>query len=158
MEAEVEVRKRDTGFSLVELMIAVVVIGILASIAIPGLLNAVQRGRQKRTMADIRSLGTAVESYALDTSHYPRNYGPGPVEGGVEADLEPYFIVASPLKDGWYNPMLYTSDARGTLYTMTSLGSDGVPDSGTGGPTGDFDCDIEFSNGQFVQWPEGMQT
>lgn len=151
-------RKPDSGFTLVELMIVVVVIGILASIAIPGLLTALQRARQKRTMADIRSLGTAIESYGLDTSHYPWNFSLAPVVGGVEPHLEPYFIVASPLEDGWHSPLLYASGPTGNWYSIISFGSDGANDGGGTGPTGDFDCDIIFSSGQFIKWPEGLQT
>ena len=41
---------------------------------------------------------------------------------------------------------------------ITSHGSDGVADGGGLGVTTDFDCDILFSNGQFIKWPEGIQT
>ena len=64
--------KRDSkGFTLIELLIVVAIIGIIAAIAIPNLLNAIDRGKQKRTMADMRSIGTAVESYAVDNNVYP---------------------------------------------------------------------------------------
>ncbi|PYT07794.1 MAG: hypothetical protein DMF49_07090 [Acidobacteria bacterium] len=58
-------RSKQTGFTLIELLIVVAIIGIIAAIAIPNLLNAIDRGKQKRTMADIRSVGTAVEEYAV---------------------------------------------------------------------------------------------
>ena len=59
-------RRRIEGFTLIELLIVVAIIGIIAAIAIPNLLNAIDRGKQKRTMADLRSIGTAVESYAIE--------------------------------------------------------------------------------------------
>ena len=63
--------RRESGFTLIELLIVIAIIGILAAIAIPNLLNAVQRGKQKRTMSDMRALATAVEAYAVDNNVYP---------------------------------------------------------------------------------------
>src|SRR6266704_329694 len=65
--------RKEKGFTLIELLIVVAIIGIIAAIAIPNLLNAIDRGKQKRTMADERSIGTAVESYAVDNNFYPKN-------------------------------------------------------------------------------------
>ena len=59
------------GFTLIELLIVVAIIGIIAAIAIPNLLNAIDRGKQKRTMADLRSMGTAIEEYSIDNNFYP---------------------------------------------------------------------------------------
>ena len=58
-------------FTLIELLIVLAIIGILAAIAIPNLMNAVDKSKQRRTMSDIRSIGTAVESYAVDNAGYP---------------------------------------------------------------------------------------
>ena len=65
------IRLNKKGFTLIELLIVVAIIGIIAAIAIPNLLNAIQRGKQKRTMADMRAVGTAVEAYAVDNNLYP---------------------------------------------------------------------------------------
>jgi len=59
------------GFTLIELLIVVAIIGIIAAIAIPNLLNAIQRGKQKRTMADMRAIATSAEAYAVDNNLYP---------------------------------------------------------------------------------------
>ena len=63
--------RRQKGFTLIELLIVVAIIGIIAAIAIPNLLNAINRSRQKRTMADMRTIGTGTEAYAVDWSYYP---------------------------------------------------------------------------------------
>ena len=73
--------KRDSkGFTLIELLIVVAIIGIIAAIAIPNLLNAIDRGKQKRTMADMRSIGTAMESFAVDNNVYPVAATPAALE------------------------------------------------------------------------------
>lgn len=64
-------RRALQGFTLVELLIVVAIIAILASIAIPNLLQAQTRSKVARAKADVRSLATALESYHTDWNSYP---------------------------------------------------------------------------------------
>ena len=78
----------------------------------------------------------------------------------IETALEPVFIRILPTEDTWQNAIHYVSD--GKVYTARSLARDGrlggsLTVSGTGGATSDFDCDIVFAGGQFLQWPAGAQ-
>ena len=68
-------KRNKKGFTLIELLIVVAIIGIIVAIAIPNLLNAIQRAKQKRTMGDMRTAGTAAEAYAVDFNHYPAAAG-----------------------------------------------------------------------------------
>jgi len=151
--------RKSKGFTLIELLIVVAIIGIIAAIAIPNLLNAIDRGKQKRTMADLRSIGTAVEAYSVDTNFYPTgNTMAG--SSGLQGVLEPTYIKKLPLTDGWNTNMEYNQGATaGAGYTVKSYGK-GAQEEGspTGGKTTDFTKDIIFVDGQFTQWPEGVQN
>ena len=59
------------GFTLIELLIVVAIIGILAAIAVPSFLNAQIRAKISRVQADQRNIGTALESYYIDSNAFP---------------------------------------------------------------------------------------
>ncbi len=148
--------RKQRGFTLIELLIVVAIIGIIAAIAIPNLLNAINRGRQKRTMADLRSIGTALEAYSVDFNFYPK------VAAAVVTDLTPYlsptFIKRLPLNDGWNQAIRLQMTAAGTSYTVYSTAKGATAGTWSAGAKTDFTDDIVFADGQFYQWPEGMQT
>ena len=163
------IKKNQKGFTLIELLIVVAIIGILAAIAIPNLLTAMQRAKQKRTMADMRTIATAWEARATDVNKYNAAGGvtvPGTKIANSDMDkiLSPTYIKSLPPKDGWGNAWEYDSDqALGASiaaqqYAITSFGRDGVKEgSPKGSSTTNFDCDIIYSQGGFLQYPEGVQ-
>jgi general secretion pathway protein G len=145
--------KKTQGFTLIELLIVVAIIGIIAAIAIPNLLNAIDRGKQKRTMADLRSIGTAIEEYSIDNNVYPNGRADMTT---LQSDIEPLYIRTAPEDDGWGRAFVVSTAT--TNYTVCSGGKDGGScTSDAGGATTDFNSSITFANGQFVQWPEGAQ-
>jgi len=162
--------RKQKGFTLIELLIVVAIIGILAAIAIPNLLTALQRSRQKRSMADMRTISTAWEARATDVNAYN---AAGAVAGfptiainvtDLQKHLTPTYVKTFPGKDGWGNDFKMFADqawGNGTAaqqYGVQSLGKDGKDDGGTAaGATTNFDCDILFTNGTFLKYPEGVQ-
>ena len=159
------IKKNQKGFTLIELLIVVAIIGILAAIAIPNLLTAMQRAKQKRSMADMRTIATAWEARATDVNKYNAAGGfvPSTVvpNATMNTMLSPTYIKSMPANDGWGNAWVFDTDTTGQTYAITSKGRDGLlagtaPSAVT--TTTSFDCDIIYSQGQFLQYPEGVQT
>src|SRR5262249_24413382 len=118
-------------------MIVVMIIGVIAAISIPNLMTAIERSRQKRTMADMRNLATAWEARDVETGRF--NAAGGQVPGitdvvdvnNLEYELAPTYIKTMPKTDGWKHPYeLFTSapwgsPAPGAGYAIISPGRDG---------------------------------
>ncbi|MGZ5381867.1 MAG: prepilin-type N-terminal cleavage/methylation domain-containing protein [Thermoanaerobaculia bacterium] len=170
-------KRNNKGFTLIELLIVVAIIGIIVAIAIPNLLNAIQRAKQKRTMGDMRTAGTAAEAYAVDFNHYPAaaaayvppvgltvppvtTFGaPGPSVTTLNGQVVPTYIRLLPLVDGWNSFFLYgTAGTNFQDYVIYSNGKDGKVLAPVYGETTNFNLDIVFIDGQFVQYPQGAQN
>ena len=151
------------GFTLIELLIVIAIIGIIAAIAIPNLLTALQKGKQKATMGDMKSIGTAVESYMTDLYMAPGG-GTATTVGGLGANLEPFYIKVLPENDGWGGSFGYASGTAGTeqqdLYSIVSYGRGNAVDGMdidespyVVSSMDNFGNDICYSNGNFTYAP-----
>lgn len=158
--AEVAALERRSGFPAVAaavvavVLVGVAVLGIIAAIAIPNLLNAIQRGREKRTMVDMVVIRDALEGYAAYHGRYPSAVSS--IEE-LTGHLEPDFIPELPRVDGWSRPFEFRSQPGGDGWELASLGRDGEAGPRPGGETTDFDSDLVLDTSGWRQWPRGIE-
>ena len=161
-------RKRQGGFTLIELLIVVAIIGIIAALLIPNFLDALQKAKQKRTVADMRNVGTAAMSWLTDqvaaSAAGAFTVSSVTYSASSAADMEGFlvsqYIQDVPEKDGWKQAYVYQRNTNVALSSIFSIGSGGRTTAPTGDydttafdPT-DYDQDIIWADGFFVRWPQ----
>ncbi len=144
-------RRREAGFSLIELLVVIVIIGILAAIVLTQVLHAYDKARQRATMADMRTLSKALAAYDVDLGFLPANGTPMSAMASV---LVPYQANVVPQEDHWNHLYVYTTSGAGD-YSLESYGKDGIDGTNISYATRwQFDQDIVLSNGIFTASPE----
>ncbi len=127
-------RKFQAGFSLIEIMVVIVIIGLLVAIVAPNVLDRADEARVQKVKADFKNLETALKLYKLDNFAYPNS------EQGLKALVEKPAMDPIPRNwkqggyvdnlpdDPWGHPYLYLNPAefgKGD-YDIYTLGADGV--------------------------------
>ncbi len=135
-------RAAQRGFTLIEIMVVVIIIGLLAAVIVPQVINKVDEARISKAKADIQSLETALTMYRLDNSKYPTT------DQGLQAlvvqPTDPsirHWRIGGYLqrvsKDPWGNDYQYVfPGTHGKEYDLFTLGADGQP--GGDGVNGDI--------------------
>jgi general secretion pathway protein G len=124
-------RTRQSGFTLIEMMVVMVIIGLLMALVGPRFIRQEEKAKVKATRAQIELLGTALDTFRLDCGRYPSGQ-----EGlaalrqrpfGLDRWDGPYLKKDVP-KDPWDRPYYYRSPGEaGRPYDLLSYGADGAP-------------------------------
>ncbi|WP_020648735.1 type II secretion system major pseudopilin GspG [Solimonas variicoloris] len=139
-------RTAQSGFTLIEIMVVVIILGILAAMVVPKIMDKPDQARVVKAKQDIRALESALNLYKLDNFNYPST------QQGLDAlvtkpggDPEPKnykaggYIQTLP-KDPWGNPYQYLSPGTKGEIDIFSLGRDGKPGGeGTDADIGNWD-------------------
>ena len=125
-------RRPQSGFSLVEILVVLVIMGLLISVVAPTVLNRADEARIQKVYADFKAIETALKIYRLDNYVYPTT------EQGLVALVEPSTLDPEPrnFKEGgylaevptdpWGRPYLYLSPGENGEIDLYSLGADGL--------------------------------
>ncbi|HTT74477.1 MAG TPA: type II secretion system major pseudopilin GspG [Candidatus Binataceae bacterium] len=128
-------RRSESGFTLIELMVVILIIGLLATIVVQNLRGATDKAKRIKAEADISGFKTALDRYYLDNGSYPTTdqglqaLVSAPSTGKVPVDYPDGGYIEKIPNDPWNNPYVYQSD--GNSYILKSYGPSGV-DGGTG--------------------------
>jgi general secretion pathway protein G len=117
------------GFTLVELLVVMVILGLLAALVGPRLFPKVEKGKQSAAKAQIELFGQALDQFRLDTGSYPttdQGLNALMADPGVEGWDGPYLKKAIPV-DPWGKPYNYKSPGEHGDYDLSSYGKDGAP-------------------------------
>lgn len=125
----VSTKKRSRGFTLIEIMIVVVIIGILAAIVVPRITDRTDQAKITRVKADIRRIEGALNLYRLDNHRYPTSDEglAALVEKPADAPAwkEGGYLDRIP-KDPWGNEYQYLNPGTHSTIDIFSLGADGA--------------------------------
>jgi len=125
--------QKQTGFSMIELMVVIVILGILATLVVPQVFGQREQATRQKAVSDITALENAMEMYRLDNGVYPTT------EQGLEALVVPAQIDPRPrnfreggyirrlLDDPWGNEYRLLSPGQFGRYDIFSMGPDGQP-------------------------------
>ena len=125
--------KKQNGFTLIEVIVVLVILGILASIVAPNVIGNVDKSRVVKAKQDIRAIESALQMYRVDNFRYPTTdqglqaLVEKPSSGTVAKNWQKGGYIPKLPKDPWQNEYQFISPGESGDYDIYTLGADGVP-------------------------------
>ncbi|MBC7477933.1 MAG: type II secretion system major pseudopilin GspG [Pseudorhodobacter sp.] len=126
-------RRRDSGVTLIEMMVVLVIIGIVAALIVPNVIGRPDEARAAVAKSDLRTIAASLEMYRLDARAYPttaqglKALTEKPTDAPVPQTWSAGGYLPTLPLDPWGKPYVYQSPADDAPYALTSLGADGLP-------------------------------
>jgi general secretion pathway protein G len=133
LDLSVQRNHRETGFTLIEIMVVIAIIGILATLIVPNIMGRPDEARITAAKHDVGTINQALKLYRLDIGRYPTT------EQGLKALVEKPTSEPIPQnwkaggylgqlpKDPWGNPFFYSNPGTRSEIDIVSYGADGKP-------------------------------
>ncbi|MBI5816329.1 MAG: type II secretion system major pseudopilin GspG [Nitrospinae bacterium] len=124
-------QRSRAGFTLIEILVVVVILGILATVIVPRIMGRPEEARITKTKTDIKAIETALNMYKIDNGVFPTTemgltaLVSKPTSGQIPKNWRPEGYLAKTPKDPWGNEYMYISPGTRGEYDLVSKGSDG---------------------------------
>ena len=124
-------KKNTNGFTLVELLVVLIILGLVASIAGPNVMKYLGSSKAKTAKLQIKEIESSLELFFLDTGAYPSTSAGLKLLINNEASVAgwngPYFKIAQVPNDPWDNSYVYQFPGEHVAFDLSSLGADNQP-------------------------------
>ena len=115
--------RRQRGFTIIELLIVMAILGMLAVMVAPNLFNQADSARRDAVLSQISSLGSALDAYRLDMGQYPDTLDGLMRNNSGRASWNGPYLRGEVPKDPWGTDYVYNTDGR--TFSLKSYGADG---------------------------------
>ncbi len=136
-----KIQQKTSGFTLIEIMVVIVIMGIMAALVVPRVMGSTDDARKSAALSDVKSLKTALDLYKLDNTRYPTQQQGldalvnKPTVAPIPKNYKPNGYLDKLPQDPWGNQYQYQNPGKHGEIDIYSFGQDGSTSAGENGTT-----------------------